>query len=69
MNHPAASLLLSDADRETLTKWAHSTSAPYRMVTRAKALLMAGDGVANSRIATTAHSGEIDHPFRRETDR
>ena len=53
MNNPAAPLLLSRADRETLTKWAHSASAPYRVVTRAKALLMAGDGVANSRIATT----------------
>ena len=53
MNHPAAPLLLSDADGETLTKWAQSASAPYRVVTRAKVLLMAGDGVANSRIATT----------------
>jgi hypothetical protein len=33
MNHPAAPLLLSDADRETLTKWAQSASAPYRVVT------------------------------------
>ena len=32
--------------------WARSATAPHRVVSRAKALLMAGDGVANSRIAT-----------------
>ena len=37
---------------DVLTKWARSESAPYRVVTRAKVLLMAGDGVANSHIAT-----------------
>ena len=45
MNHPAVPLLLTNGDRNTLTRWAHSTTAPYRVVTRAKALLMAGDGV------------------------
>ena len=59
MNNPAAPLLLSYADRNTLTKWAHSATAPYRVVTRAKALLMAGDGLANTRIATTL---EISRP-------
>lgn len=49
MNDPAAPLLLSSADRNTLTKWALSATAPYRVVTHAKALLMAGDGAANSR--------------------
>ena len=53
MNNPAAPLPLSHADRDVLTKWARSESAPYRVVTRAKVLLMAGDGVANSHIATT----------------
>ena len=53
MNNPAAPLLLSSADRNMLTKWALSATAPYRVVTHAKALLMAGDGAANSRIATT----------------
>ena len=52
MNNPAAPLPLSHADRDVLTKWARSESAPYRVVTRAKVLLMAGDGVANSHIAT-----------------
>ncbi len=31
--------------------WAHRATASHRVVPRAKALLMAGDGVANSRIA------------------
>ena len=53
MNNPAAPLPLSHADRDVLTKWARSESAPYRVVTRAKVLFMAGDGVANSHIATT----------------
>ena len=52
MSHPASPLLLSHRDRNTLTNWAQSATAPYRVVTRAKALLMAGDGAANSRIAT-----------------
>ena len=32
--------------------WARSATAPHRVVSQAKALLMAGDGVANSRVAT-----------------
>ncbi len=52
MNHPASPLLLSHRDQNTLTNWAQTAIAPYRVVTRAKALLMAGDGAANSRIAT-----------------
>ena len=53
MNNPAAALPLSAADRTTLTQWAHSATIEHRVVTRAKALLLAGEGVANSRIATT----------------
>ena len=53
MNHPAAALLLSHADRTVLKKWAHSATTPHRVVTCAKVLLMAGDGVANSHITTT----------------
>ena len=37
-----------DRSRPESTEW-----PPYRVVTRAKVLLMAGDGVANSHIATT----------------
>lgn len=47
----APPLPLSSDDRNTLTKWARSATAPHRVVTCAKALLMAGDGVANLRIA------------------
>ena len=57
MNNPVAPLLLSHGDRNMLTKWAHSVTAPHRVVTRAKALLMAGDGVANTRIAATLGIG------------
>ena len=52
MNHPAAPLPLDAADRSTLEMWARSATAPHRVVSQAQALLMAGDGVANSRIAT-----------------
>ena len=53
MRHPAARLLLSHGDRNVLVKWWNSATAPYRVVTQAKALVMAGDGASNSRIATT----------------
>ena len=52
MNHPTAPLPLDAEDRSTLEMWARSATAPHRVVSQAKALLMAGDGVANSRIAT-----------------
>ncbi len=52
MNHPAAPLPLDAEDTSTLEMWARSATALHRMVSQAKALLMAGDGVANSRIAT-----------------
>ena len=52
MNHPAAPLPLDAEDRSTLEMWARSATAPHRVVSQAKALLVAGDGVANSRIAT-----------------
>ena len=37
--------------------WARGATAPHRVVSQAKALLMAGDGVANSRIATALGIG------------
>ena len=48
---PAAALEMSATDREVLEKVAGSVSAPYRDVTRARVLLAAADGVANSVIA------------------
>jgi transposase len=50
-NRPAACLNLSEGQRSTLEKLARSQTAPQRQVTRAKALLMAADGVANEHIA------------------
>jgi transposase len=44
---------LSDGQRLTLEKLSRSQTAPQRQVTRAKALLMAADGVANEHIAAS----------------
>ena len=51
MQAPADPLPLSDGDREILTRLAGSQTAPHRQVLRARVLLLAGDGIANSRIA------------------
>jgi transposase len=48
---PAEPLPVSDGDREILTRLAASQTAAHRLVLRARVLLLAGDGVANSRIA------------------
>ena len=48
---PAAALLMSDGQREALKVLARSRTAPFRQVQRAQALLLAGDGMANTRIA------------------
>jgi transposase len=47
----AAPLVLSDEQRSVLEQMSRSTSLPVRQVTQAKALLWAGDGVANEEIA------------------
>jgi transposase len=51
MSAPAAPLPLSDAERQTLERLANAQSAPHRQVVQARALLLAGDGVANAVIA------------------
>jgi transposase len=51
MNHAAAPLELTEAQRATLETIAKSTTAAHREVLRAKVLLSAADGVANSRTA------------------
>jgi transposase len=51
MSAPAAPLPLSDAERQTLERLARAQSAPHRQVVQARALLLAGDGVANAVIA------------------
>ncbi|HEY8839646.1 MAG TPA: IS630 family transposase [Candidatus Dormibacteraeota bacterium] len=48
---PAAALVMSDGQREALGVLARSQTAPHRQVQRAEALLLAADGVANTRIA------------------
>jgi transposase len=50
VNRPAAALVMSDGQRDALEALARSQTAPHRQVQRAKALLLAADGVANSRI-------------------
>ena len=42
---------MSDGQRETLESLSRSQTLPYREVQRAKALLLAGDGMANTAIA------------------
>ena len=53
MNKAAAPLLMSAGQREALAVLARSSTAAHRQVQRAKVLLMAADGVANSQIAAT----------------
>ncbi len=53
MRLPTAPLLLTDGQREVLEALAKSRVAPYRQVQRARALLLAGDGVASTHIAAT----------------
>ena len=44
-------MVMSEGQRETLEVLARSQTAPHRQVRRAEALLLAADGIANSRIA------------------
>lgn len=52
MRSPVPALELSAADREFLTALSRSRTAPHAQVVRAQALLMAGDGLANTAIAS-----------------
>jgi len=51
MNKAAAALVMSAGQREALTVLARSSTSAHREVGRARVLLMAADGVANSQIA------------------
>jgi len=53
MNKAAAPLVMSPGQRESLAVLARSSSAAHREVQRAKVLLMAAEGVANSTIAAS----------------
>jgi transposase len=50
MRSPTAALPLAEGQREVLEKLARSQTAKHRDVQRAQALLLAADGVANTRI-------------------
>jgi len=51
MPSSAAALPVSADDRAVLRRWANATQAPATLVRRAKILLLAAEGVANSEIA------------------
>ena len=53
MNKAAAPLVMSPGQRESLAVLARSSSAAHREVQRARVLLMAAEGVANSTIAAS----------------
>ena len=50
-NRPAPGLLIHDADRVELERLTRSSSASAGLAQRARIVLRAGQGVANSRIA------------------
>ena len=52
MRAPVKALRLSESDREVLDRIANSQTALYRQVVRAKALLMAENGLANTAIGS-----------------
>jgi Integrase core domain. len=54
MRPPTPPLPITDSQREVLAKLARARGAPHRDVQRARGLLMAGDGEANTRIAKAA---------------
>ena len=47
----AKEIVLTDTDRQTLTKWSRGRSTPARLVLRAKIVLAASDGKENKIIA------------------
>ncbi len=51
MNHAATALEMTEGQRLTLESVARSGTAPHRDVQRARVLVLAADGVANTRIA------------------
>lgn len=49
--HRAPAILLSSAERSTLTTWANAKSLPLRVIQRAQIVTMAADGVTSQAIA------------------
>ena len=52
MRQPTSPLFITDSQREILDRVSKSSTAPFREVTCAKALLLAGKGIANTAIAS-----------------
>lgn len=52
MSRIAPSIVLTQAERDTLRAWSQSRSLPYRQVARAKIILMAVGGIQNRDIAS-----------------
>ena len=48
----AVSIVLTDVERQTMQSWARSRTLPARLVTRAKIVLLTGEGKQNNDIAT-----------------
>ena len=57
--HLAPAILLSSAERSTLTAWAHAKSLPLRVIQRAQIVALAADGVTSQAIAAQL---EISRP-------
>ncbi len=53
MRPPTAAIPITDSQREVLEKLARSHTAPHRQVQRARVLLLAADGTANTQIAAS----------------
>ena len=51
MSHPAPAIVLPSRDREILEKWVREHHTPQRLALRARAILLASEGVSNSEIA------------------
>lgn len=51
MNHAARKLKLSPQDREVLESWVSAHNTPQALAWRAQIVLLAAEGIANTRIA------------------
>ena len=51
VNRTAAALVLRDGDKPRLEQWVRSTAMPAGLVSRARLVLLASEGVANQDIA------------------
>ena len=51
MHPPAPALVLEEGQRDVLEAWPGPPAAPHREVVRARALLLAAEGLANTAIA------------------